>query len=389
MGSDQAKQCGFYVMRYMKDIIENCGSVGSIPLSSSVKLMKFVQNGLNLCMILRIDKVIDDVRSLKLEVMQQQLRAQEEAQNRNVEAPIRNLFQPVIDQGVANGLPIQANTFELKTSLILMLQHPFKGTTMEDPNEHIQKFLEYSGTMKVNGVPEDTIRLRLFPSPRVVPNLGPIGDEVLTQVFPTRKNSQAQGYGTDHQVCIFYGGNKNKVRTLMDMAVGGSLLARGPEEALRIIEEMASNSFQWPVAREGVQILKKVASTSSSDALGLLVAQMATLNSKIEAFTNSRAESSQNQFEEVNYVNQGGGFSNQQRLFNSGNPNNAIQPPPDFLFTNGVIDEEKKPKMDKLLMAFIGKTKNYMKDSQVRIGKLENTVGAIVNQVNTLEKQMG
>ncbi|KAH6782114.1 hypothetical protein C2S51_007407 [Perilla frutescens var. frutescens] len=29
-------QCGFYVMRYMKDIIENCGSVGSIPLSSLV-----------------------------------------------------------------------------------------------------------------------------------------------------------------------------------------------------------------------------------------------------------------------------------------------------------------------------------------------------------------
>ncbi|KAH6779537.1 hypothetical protein C2S52_010774 [Perilla frutescens var. hirtella] len=30
------KQCGFYIMCYMKDIIENCGSVGSIPLSSSV-----------------------------------------------------------------------------------------------------------------------------------------------------------------------------------------------------------------------------------------------------------------------------------------------------------------------------------------------------------------
>ncbi|KAH6758295.1 hypothetical protein C2S51_018530 [Perilla frutescens var. frutescens] len=263
----------------------------------------------------------------QLEVMQEQLRAQEEARNRNVEAPIRNLFQPVVDQGCPG-----------------------------------------------------------------------------------------HGFGTDHQVCIFYGGSKDEVRTFMDAAAGGSLLARGPEEALRIIKEMASNSFQWPATREGVQILKKVASASSSDALGLVAAQMATLNSKMEAFTNPKAETSQSQFEDVNYVNQQGGFSNQPRQFNQGykpqyggqyggnsgyqnkaqhpnfsygNPNNAIQPPPGFSVTNGVIDEEKKPKMDELLMAFMGKTESYMKDSQARIGKLENTVGAIGNQVNILEKQMG
>ncbi|KAH6781482.1 hypothetical protein C2S51_006775 [Perilla frutescens var. frutescens] len=204
----------------------------------------------------------------------------------------------------------------------------------------------------------------------------------------------------------------------MDVAAGGSLLARGPEEDLRIIEEMASNSFQWPAAREGVQILMKVASTSSSDALGLLAAQMATLNSKIEAFTNPKAESSHSQFEEVNYVNQGG-FSNQQRPFNPGykpqyggnqgyqnkvqhpnlsysNPNNAIQPPPGFSVTNGVIDEEKKPKMDDLLMAFMGKMENYMKESQTRVGNqhqqgkfLSNTTVNPKDQCKTITLRSG
>ncbi|KAH6756238.1 peroxin 19-1 [Perilla frutescens var. hirtella] len=157
------------------------------------------------------------------------------------------------------------------------------------------------------------------------------------------------GFGTDHQVCILYGGCKSEVRTLMDAAAGGSLLARGPDEAMRIIEKMASNSFLWP----------------------------------IEAFPTPKPETSQTPFEEVNYVNQGG-YQNQQRLYNQGD----IVPPPEFFVTNGVIDEEKKPKMEDLLMAFMGKTEKYMADSQVRMGKLETNFGAIGIQVNQLKKQM-
>lgn len=37
------------------------------------------------------------------------------------------------------------------------------GSLMEDPHLYISDFLEYCGTVKLNGVLQDAIRLRLFP----------------------------------------------------------------------------------------------------------------------------------------------------------------------------------------------------------------------------------
>ena len=65
-----------------------------------------------------------------------------------------NVAQPVI----------QANNFELKPALISMVQHSqFSGSALNDPYEHINQFLEYCNTVKMNGVPADAIRLQLFP----------------------------------------------------------------------------------------------------------------------------------------------------------------------------------------------------------------------------------
>ena len=59
---------------------------------------------------------------------------------------------------------ITANNFELKPALIQMVQQiQFGGGPSEDPNIHLENFLDICDTIKLNGVTNDAIRLRLFP----------------------------------------------------------------------------------------------------------------------------------------------------------------------------------------------------------------------------------
>ena len=59
---------------------------------------------------------------------------------------------------------INANNFELKQALINMLQqNQYGGLVHEHPNVHLATFLETCDTVKMNGVTEDVIRMRLFP----------------------------------------------------------------------------------------------------------------------------------------------------------------------------------------------------------------------------------
>ncbi|KAK5844687.1 hypothetical protein PVK06_000828 [Gossypium arboreum] len=60
---------------------------------------------------------------------------------------------------------VAVNTFELKPNTIQMIQQfvLFDGLQDEDPNAHLANFLDLCDTFKINGVSDDTIRLRLFP----------------------------------------------------------------------------------------------------------------------------------------------------------------------------------------------------------------------------------
>ena len=60
--------------------------------------------------------------------------------------------------------PIEANNFELKPTLITMVQqHQFIGHPSEDPNEQLGRFMRMTNTVKLNGVRLDVIKLQLFP----------------------------------------------------------------------------------------------------------------------------------------------------------------------------------------------------------------------------------
>ena len=59
--------------------------------------------------------------------------------------------------------PIDANTFELKPALINMVQQQqFGGSPSEDPNRHLSNFLQLCGTIMMNGVDHNVIKLKLF-----------------------------------------------------------------------------------------------------------------------------------------------------------------------------------------------------------------------------------
>ena len=59
---------------------------------------------------------------------------------------------------------VDANNFELKLTLITMVQqHQFIGHPIEDPNEHLGRFLRMANTVKLNGVRPKVINLHLFP----------------------------------------------------------------------------------------------------------------------------------------------------------------------------------------------------------------------------------
>ena len=59
---------------------------------------------------------------------------------------------------------IEANNFELKPALIIMVQqHQFTGHPSEDPNEHMERFMRMKNTIKLNGVRPEVIKVQMFP----------------------------------------------------------------------------------------------------------------------------------------------------------------------------------------------------------------------------------
>ena len=79
---------------------------------------------------------------------------------------LKDYVQPIVNDNYSDVRcqTINANNFELKPALISMAQQAqFSRSPLDDPNIHLAIFLEICNTVKMNGVTEDTIRLRLFP----------------------------------------------------------------------------------------------------------------------------------------------------------------------------------------------------------------------------------
>ncbi|GJS19783.1 hypothetical protein Tco_0448415 [Tanacetum coccineum] len=59
---------------------------------------------------------------------------------------------------------INADHFEIKTDLLQLVQaNPFRGFERENPHTHINNFKRITSTLKFRDVPNDVIKLMMFP----------------------------------------------------------------------------------------------------------------------------------------------------------------------------------------------------------------------------------
>jgi hypothetical protein len=333
------------------------------------------------------------------------------ANENNQQRAIRDYVRPVVNDnysGIARPT-IAANNFELKPGLIHMVQqNQFGRAPTEDPNAHLGSFLEICDTVKMNGVTEDAIRLRLFsfslrdkakawfqslPYGSITTWEG-LAQKFLTKFFPPSKAAQLRseigqfrqfdfepfyeawerfkdllrrcpqhGFQNWMQIQLFYNGLNGQTRIIVDSAAGGTLMSKTLDVAYSLLDEIATNSYQWPSERSSA---KKVAGIYEVDPITALVARMSYFTTSYHEYKSEK--------EQVEYVN-GRNFSrrgnysanqyhpglrNHENL-SYGNNANVLQPPSGF---NNQASSEGKPSLEDILGTFISETRSrFNKDS--------------------------
>ena len=74
------------------------------------------------------------------------------------------------------------------------------------------------------------------------------------------------------QVYTFYNYLSDSTRTIIDASTGGALMKKTTDQAYGILEDMATNSNQWPMER---MIPKKVGGGADTEVLSNLVSHVA------------------------------------------------------------------------------------------------------------------
>ncbi|GJT57781.1 hypothetical protein Tco_0992835 [Tanacetum coccineum] len=129
--------------------------------------------------------------------------------------------------------PILAEHFELKHSLInLVTSKQFFCFEKGDPHAHIRYFNKITSTLKYKDVPEESIKLMLFPfSINACPH---------------------HGFTELHQLDTFYNGLNSSDQDSLNSATGGNLLERSAQDVLKIIENKSKvhNSRNKPIVSQ-------------------------------------------------------------------------------------------------------------------------------------------
>ena len=209
---------------------------------------------------------------------------------------------------------------------------------------HLTNFLEVCDIIKYNGVTEEALRLRLFPlslgdrakhwltsqPPDSITSWNDLVQKFLTKFFPPAKIAQlvqeintfgqlegenlAEAWDRFHellrkcphhrltrwmQVHAFYNGLRNATRTVIDASTGGSLMKKTTDQAYEILEDVATNTNQWP--REKTTSVKAVGG-ADNEVLNNLVTHVAQLTKQLTRQQGTANAIQTNPWEFVNYV---------------------------------------------------------------------------------------
>ncbi|GJT78590.1 reverse transcriptase domain-containing protein [Tanacetum coccineum] len=201
-----------------------------------------------------------------------------------VERTMEELLRaPTEGYGEAIVLPkINADHFEIKTNLLQLVQaSPFHGYERENPHAHINSFKRITSTLRFRDVPNDVIKLMMFPyslegaakvwyekePPNSILTWEDLVTKFVNQFFPPSKTTHLKneisrftqkfeetfseawerfkemlracphhGFTELTQVDTFYNGLNENDQDSLNVAAGGNLLNNTTREALNIIE---------------------------------------------------------------------------------------------------------------------------------------------------------
>uniref|UniRef100_A0A803PT47 Retrotransposon gag domain-containing protein n=1 Tax=Cannabis sativa TaxID=3483 RepID=A0A803PT47_CANSA len=340
-------------------------------------------------------------------------------------------------------------------ALINMVQHnQFGRLATEDPNIHLAIFLEVCAIVKMNGVTDDAIRLRLFPSslrdrvrkwlqsmqPCSISTWDEMARKFMVKFFPPSKSAQLRseigqfrhldsepfyeawerskdllrhypqhGYESWMQVSIFYNGLNGPTRTLIDAAVGGALLSKHITEAINLLEEMATNSYNWPNERN---THKKLAGLHEVDPMTNIAAQISALSNQEAALVNhkntstvenvvaaSTSQGPEMSIEQAQYMayktynnNYRGnpmpnyyhpGLRNHENL-SYGNTKNVLQLPSGF----NTQQQEDKKYLEDILGTFMIESKKRFNKNEARLNNIETHISNMDASMKNIEVQV-
>ncbi|GJY24992.1 hypothetical protein Tco_0399718 [Tanacetum coccineum] len=145
------------------------------------------------------------------------------------------LRAPTEGYGEAIVLPeINVDHFEIKTNLLQLVQaNPFHGLENKNPHANINSFKRITLTLRFRDVPNDVIKLMMFPYSLE-------GNARLCEAWERFKEMLRacphHGFTELTQVDTFYNGLNDNDQDSLNAAAGGNLLSKTTREALNIIE---------------------------------------------------------------------------------------------------------------------------------------------------------
>nr|GEZ32323.1 reverse transcriptase domain-containing protein [Tanacetum cinerariifolium] len=200
------------------------------------------------------------------------------ADNRTLEellqAPMKGYREAIVI------LEINADHFEIKTNLLQLVQaNPYHGFERENPHIHINNFKRITSTLKFRDVPNDVIKLMMFPyslegNARVWYDKEPPNSILTWEDLTTHLKNEISrftqrfeetfgeawerfkemlracphhGFTELAQKDTFYNGLNDNDQDSLNAATGGNILSKTTREALQINENKSKNqTFQVP-----------------------------------------------------------------------------------------------------------------------------------------------
>ncbi|KAJ9544519.1 hypothetical protein OSB04_024226 [Centaurea solstitialis] len=238
------------------------------------------------------------------------------------ERTLKDFVQPRFSSTSSIAMPTStAHNYEIKTSLInFVMMDRFSGLPMENPSKHLNSFIEKCSTLRIDGLDEEAIRLKIFSfslkdgakewleghEPNFFTTWDALAKAFITRYFPPGKTANLTKAITNFTqgpmeelyeawerfknlqrncphhaiedwrlVQLFYNGLRPETRFAIDTSACGSIMTKTPGAIKDLIENLAINHYQWPSERA---LHGRMHSTPESNAMATLVAKIENLN---------------------------------------------------------------------------------------------------------------